>query len=790
MEKYFANVTDQSGEAISGALITVFVFGTSTPAPLFSNAAGTAPIANPVVSDANGFYEFYAANGRYSLSTSATNRFTRIVTDILIHDPGNATGAVTTVSGAYPIASSGGAAPIISIPLATGSTDGYLSATDWAAFSAKQPAGSYVVAGGALGAPSSGTLTNATGLPLTTGVTGLLPVANGGTGTATPGLLQGANITITGAWPNQTINAAGGGGGTVTSVGGTAPVVSSGGTTPVISMAAATTSVSGYLTSTDWNTFNAKQPAGTYATGGGTATGTNTGDNAVNSLYSGLVSNATHTGDATGATALTIAANAVTNAKAAQMAVNTIKGRITAGTGTSEDLTAANVRTIINVADGATANTGTVTSVAALTLGTTGTDLSSSVATGTTTPVITLNVPTASAANRGALSAADWSTFNAKQPAGAYLTGNQTITFTGGATGSGTTAVTLTLSNTAVTGQVLTGYVSGAGTVAATDTILQAINKLDGNVAGRQVAGTYVNTVNGNSGTVTAAQISAAATTGYGFTPYSNLNPSGYISTVTWATPGTIGSTTPNTGAFTTLSATGQVQSGSSLAAGSFYSIGGAAGATIQITPNTVSGSNGVDYNSSFVSGGSGPHNFKIGGTTYAVVSNTGLAVTGALSATGTVTGSNLSGTNTGDNAANTTYAADYRAANFVAGTNYIAPTGSIGAATGLTSGQVITALGFTPGNVAGLTSFVISTNTTAVAGGVYVMTASLTLTLPASPSAGNLVQFSNSSTTVTCVIARNGRNIMGLAEDMTIDGLNYSCGLLFADATRGWVIL
>jgi hypothetical protein len=59
--------------------------------------------------------------------------------------------------------------------------------------------------------------------------------------------------------------------------------------------------------------------------------------------------------------------------------------------------------------------TGTVTSVAALTLGTTGTDLSSTVANGSTTPVITLNVPTASASNRGALSAADWSTFNGKQ---------------------------------------------------------------------------------------------------------------------------------------------------------------------------------------------------------------------------------------------------------------------------------------------------------------------------------------------------------------------------------------
>jgi hypothetical protein len=49
--------------------------------------------------------------------------------------------------------------------------------------------------------------------------------------------------------------------GVVSGVTGTAPVVSSGGTTPAISMAAATTLVDGYLTSTDWTTFNGKQAA-------------------------------------------------------------------------------------------------------------------------------------------------------------------------------------------------------------------------------------------------------------------------------------------------------------------------------------------------------------------------------------------------------------------------------------------------------------------------------------------------------------------------------------------------
>ena len=137
--------------------------------------------------------------------------------------------------------------------------------------------------------------------------------------------------------------------GAVTGVTATAPVVSSGGTAPVISIPAATGSVSGYLSSTDWTTFNNKVTSVSGTTGRITSTG---GTTPVIDLASGIVSAGT-TGSST------------------QIPVVTVDtyGRVTSIT------TAANPQgTVTSVAtsgsvNGITLTGGTITSSGTITLG-------------------------------------------------------------------------------------------------------------------------------------------------------------------------------------------------------------------------------------------------------------------------------------------------------------------------------------------------------------------------------------------------------------------------------------
>lgn len=69
-----------------------------------------------------------------------------------------------------------------------------------------------------------------------------------------------------------------------------------------------------------------------------------------------------------------------------------------------------------------------------------------------------------------------------------------------------------------------------------------------------------------------------------------------------------------------------------------------------------------------------------------------------------------------------------------------------------------------------------------------YVTTDSQTITLPASPSAGNEVVIMVGNYTGV-VIASNGQRIMGLLQDMGIDLPYASMRLIYVDATRGWII-
>ena len=335
------------------------------------------------------------------------------------------TGTDVNVTGS-PVTSSGNIT--INLPTASATNRGLLSAADWVTFNSKQDAGSFVTLDTAQTITAQKTFT-------TSGGSDSVIITTTGAGFALDAIKAGNGEVIR-------VNKTSGTGNAMTVIGGNfeAPtIVKTGGTSSQFLKADGSIDSTAYTTNT-----------GTVTSVSGTGT------------VSGLSLSGTVT----------------------------TSGNLTLG-GTLS-LTSANVTDALGFTPynatnpaGYTTNVGTVTSVAALTLGTSGTDLSSTVANGTTTPVITLNVPTASAANRGALSAADWTTFNGKQPA---LNGTGFVKISG-------TTISYDNSTYLTTGNAASTYLPLVG-----GTLTGALNVTNANInlsnafyyAGKLVAGTNI----------------------------------------------------------------------------------------------------------------------------------------------------------------------------------------------------------------------------------------------------------------------------------------------------------
>jgi hypothetical protein len=411
------------------------------------------------------------------------------------------------------------------------------------------------------------TTTNATNWDsaYTNRITSLTTTGTSGAATLTSNTLNIPNYTLAGL-----------GGITLTSLSATSPIFYNS-TTGVISSQAASATLSGYLTSTDWTTFNSKGngsvtsvamsvPTGLSISGSPITTSgtlvvtftagysipTNASQTTWDTAYTNRITSLTVTDSSGSATLVSNVLNIPTYTLAG-LGGQPLATNLTSLAGLSYvsssfvKMTAGGTFTLDTTSYG----TGTVTSVAALTLGTTGTDLSSSVANSTTTPVITLNVPTASATNRGALSTTDWSTFNGKE---SVLTFSSPLVRT-------TNTISIPVATTSVSGYLSSTDWNTFNNKQATIS-LTASRAVNTGSSGQLVANVttatelaYLSGVTSNVQTQLDSKYSTSNPTGYitgissanvisalGYTPYNSSNPAGYI------TSGSLGAYLPLSG--------------------------------------------------------------------------------------------------------------------------------------------------------------------------------------------------------------------------------------------------
>lgn len=170
--KYQDEVFTVHGDVVPFATIAIYNAGTATLSTIYSNSAGTVPLANPVTADYQGYFFFYALPSAYDLIITGTGITQRTLTDVWL---GGSAGTLTSIATTSPLAggpitTSGtisiadavadgttkGAAAftaadfntasgVVSIDYANaqasdGSHKGFLTSADWTTFNGKQAA--------------------------------------------------------------------------------------------------------------------------------------------------------------------------------------------------------------------------------------------------------------------------------------------------------------------------------------------------------------------------------------------------------------------------------------------------------------------------------------------------------------------------------------------------------------------------------------------------------------------------------------------------------------------------
>jgi hypothetical protein len=415
-----------------------------------------------------------------------------------------------------------------------------------------------------------------------------------------------------------------------------------------------------------------------------------------------------------------------------------------------------------------------------------------------------------------------------------YLTGNQTITVSGDATGSGSTSIALTLANSGVTagtytkvtvdakGRVTTGasLASGdlptyTGTITSSQ-VTTALGYTPPQPTGTGASGTWGISITGNAATVTNGVYTTGDQTIAGTKTFSGS--AVFSNTITGSITGNAGTVTNGVyqnqyGSFQS-SFTSNIDANVNRSVGAYGSYASSAtnaptnaGILLNFTSGSDGSGDGLQIWSDYNNANNLYQRRRWGGTysAWGQILTAGNYSSYALPLSGgTMTGSIdvTSGQNVRFGHASQSDGNDGKigAALFGSGLNIVGTQTSAG------GGRIIRLWGslltsadqvyIHSGNIGSYASggtptmsVTSSTSFTAAVSTHYVLVGgATTVTLPASPAAGAVVWITVANGRTDTVIARNGQNINSLAENMTVDSAFAGLQLRFADATRGWV--